>query len=1086
MVVRLTHGKKRDTQDYTYPALGRSFSLTGVAAGLRKALRLTVPDKIPYVLQGQAATLSQNQPAWTSAPSYSLTEGTAYNNQAVPVSAGGAFITLAWVSGTVGGVYTTTKPGWITFSAASATPTVSFSGHVDANDVTGMILSATANGQTVNSSAGILTVSAVPSAGLSIVYSASEGYATENGLVNGPAPRYYGNPSNTQMWYESAYATKDGTIIEAFTGTHSTINNNRVGEFIPSVSGGAGYMDEVFPNNDSANGVSGYDNKAYCYFDAIDSLVVFPSGAFDRSISDVNGSAWKYAYYNATDPYTAPTAPSQPPLNRPQLHSSNTGSGTYGPSLIYVPPAQIPAYENRVGYFNYHCAYSQQFDCAVLIGGAQGSSPTQAGYLYLTILVPSKIISSSITPRYYAIQRSTNGLATDGSAAITATGRAGICFLNNHVYWIGGKDPSGANSPRMYRSDITRILTASDPVAEPFVMERMPDYPGPGFVAGALTADPYAGTLTLINEFGLYLYDTASGSWQTLTSQFTEYASAFGSDPFISFPHAAFVDYRGTTQLRKTYFFGGWNTVDALGTAQFNDRHGKVRSIKTTRTVDVEYLNVQARHPENDATTLGTAGIGPLRSTKHTGLIVNGDYLYLWSGDWDDAYPVNSNTASGYKAEGTISQNGRQEIWRTQISDARDTGTATWRMVSNAYAEYPWTGSAGYYAGTTKGPFQPDGLGMFADSSGQMWMGPCDVGYNDLDGFEIAGQKTTYAAMYKWTQPGSNATGYGDPDVALGNGWTLPNQSRLQIAGTGTAGVDYDAGLESGSGCIGWGRPNKGPAYDASDNKARVVSVSSGGSQGARTFSISVYSFNCTADGTGKHIWTRQTVSGVPIQQMGGPPQAITTGVNTGWGAGGIGNTCQIGRTLYFSLMVQYTVNDGSGNYTTSVRNSGQIIAVNLDTFPAASSVSYVPLPEKMNWWLRSWDGPDARAAAIHGPTGTFITPGQYRSMVAVGTKLVIGPDRWIKIGTDPWACAYDTARQIWTTSQAPTNSDFPNTLMGMVAVPSLGEAWLCGTPSGGDFDAATAATYGWYDPNTYYNQTGQWTGRRIVRFKVN
>jgi hypothetical protein len=58
MVVRLTHGKKRDLVTYTYQALGRAFSLTGIAATLKKGWRMVVPDKIPYLLQGQQASFS--------------------------------------------------------------------------------------------------------------------------------------------------------------------------------------------------------------------------------------------------------------------------------------------------------------------------------------------------------------------------------------------------------------------------------------------------------------------------------------------------------------------------------------------------------------------------------------------------------------------------------------------------------------------------------------------------------------------------------------------------------------------------------------------------------------------------------------------------------------------------------------------------------------------------------------------------------------------------------------------------------------------------------------------------------------------
>lgn len=90
-------------------------------------------------------------PAWSLPPTFTVQEG-ATGTFNLPVSvAGGGVITLAWVG-------PGSKPAWVTLNNG-ATPSISFSGaQVDANDITGMVIAATANGQTTNSAAGSITV----------------------------------------------------------------------------------------------------------------------------------------------------------------------------------------------------------------------------------------------------------------------------------------------------------------------------------------------------------------------------------------------------------------------------------------------------------------------------------------------------------------------------------------------------------------------------------------------------------------------------------------------------------------------------------------------------------------------------------------------------------------------------------------------------------------------------------------------------------------------------------------------------------------------------------------------------------------
>lgn len=92
-------------------------------------------------------------PTWTSLPTFSdLVAGQPAGPFALGVTTvNGAFITLAWVGPGA-------QPGWVNLVSGVA-PTIEFDGtQTDQDDLSGVIISATANGQTVNSSAGSITV----------------------------------------------------------------------------------------------------------------------------------------------------------------------------------------------------------------------------------------------------------------------------------------------------------------------------------------------------------------------------------------------------------------------------------------------------------------------------------------------------------------------------------------------------------------------------------------------------------------------------------------------------------------------------------------------------------------------------------------------------------------------------------------------------------------------------------------------------------------------------------------------------------------------------------------------------------------
>jgi hypothetical protein len=914
-------------------------------------------------------------------------------------------------------------------------------------------------------------------------YSGSEGYLNATGSSGGPFPRvnYAGGG---QMYYESAYVTKDGTLIEAFTGEHGTFNN-RVGEYNPNTK----TMVEVFVNDFAATGVGGYDNLNYLYFDAIDSLVVFPRGVFDRTISNINGSAWKYVW-----PGT-----SQPPGGRPSIHSTNPASN----ALIYVPSGSLASYEVAMGYFNVHSAYSKQFDTAVIIGGGLGGSPPSV-YM-LTIFVPSRYASPSTVPRYTAIHRQLSAAEAkdpvSGSWAVFSYGRACCKFLNDYVYWCGGIDPGGTDRPYLYRSNIANILNAADPTAASFVIERKADCPV-SFNSGAMTADPYSNTLTVFNDFGVYLYDVNADVWSTITAQLPEYVSAFATtSPYIRFPHADFVDYCGSTQHRKTFFFGGWNGNDSGQSGDppattMIDRYQKARSIKVSRSLTPTYLTTEFINPETGLAQAST----PFDGIKHQSLYQygtgSGARVQLWSGDWGSGYPLNVSGANpGYKVESvgdTGWSSGRQEIYRADIGPAAlATGKASFRLVHNGYAGYPWNGSAASFPAAQKGPWAPDAMGQIIDKRGKFWMGPiCGADQSTYvnPAWEAAGQQgLTYGAMFQYSDPvGTNNTGYGNPNVPLGTGWTLPSQDRLRHSDTpGTLGVDYDVG--DSADFYGWGRSHaSSTVYDANNDKIYLLSVRL--NFATRQFGVNVYGLDLdpahyAANGN-KYKWTASGWNYKNIRQFGGPSDNQYASLNS-FAAGSMNvATHMIGRRVYFVALWLYgtpqnglVANNQDGNVTRA-----HLMSIDVDN---PSDIQWIPFPQNQNWLLRMWDGPDAWAASDrvtwNPPFGAWpATPAQNRSIMCVGNKLVLGPDvAGTKIGVDPWIQVYDTTKKQWSSWNPPQDHDWPSTLFSAFAVPELSEVWLAGNLISTGDDKTFRNLHGLHDPPSN-------AGRRVVRFKVN
>lgn len=943
-----------------------------------------------------------------------------------------------------------------------------------------------------------------PPAELTLSAASDEGYAI--------------SPLN-QAW-QSAFTTKAGVIIDRGEGAHGIQDDNSHRIFDPSLAyGSRSYYARTRstygapPSNYPVGGRpwTQYDNVHYLYCPRLDLLGI------PTSLYSPTEDSFPFAYRNEDQSAALINVTSGLSTSGDGLYLgwSNDEGVTPGYSPIGTHAGAIIAGWNGsvltegpavFPYGNPAQAWSSMLDAGVAIGGVPGGGDSNPAP-YMWFYAPAK--NYGVTSKEYLFYQKTLPALVEGAQPYKVKTRDACCFVGEYVYWVGGSTLGNVGGvwiwdAHFFRMKVTPHLYSGNwnqSVADPMfssgegAIERLPDCPV-SVELGLLRHDPHANALLLFGRGGTFIFDLRTLTWSAdvTPSAYLATYSGKGALPFACV--GDYIDTQPSGQVFRKFYWRAGLSIDAA-TA---DNKKKWWSAKLQRPADdVSYLNVEARNPENDSATWGAAGGGPfVAGMKHQKIFEKDGYLYLMGGDWSDGYPLSlESPPSGYKTEPINSatlDNCRQEIWRCSVADAVSTGTATWRMVGNAYAHYPYVSALGrgYYNSFERGPMMPDGLQAFVDNSGQIWQGPCDDYYDYLYGLEISGQRNTYAPMFKWLtpeqrvalgQPVTNVvatTGAGINGVALGNGYSLPNQDRIMRPSyPGVEGTDYDTGLGAG-GSYGWGRPNAGPAFDATDNKARVVSVGLNHLSSPMTYVISVFAFNCTAV-AGKHNWERTNIT-IPYYLLGGPSPSVLHSIALY--SGGIGNTCQIGRKIYFSFLRHYVVTDNSGNVsveggTKNVLKKASIVVLDIDNL-TSSGVSTIPLPESSPWWIRHFDGPDS------DPGANVLTPGQYRSMVAVGTKLIVGPDRFTKIGVDPWLNVYDTATKTWTTFHPPTGNDWPNSLFALTPVPSLGEVWLIGCATGGDSPAAADPVEyaGLHDWRASANG-GLYPGRRIVRFKV-
>lgn len=347
------------------------------------------------------------------------------------------------------------------------------------------------------------------------------------------------------MYWQSAFTTISGTLIEWGTGDHNTYGDNGVREYDPIAKS----QTYVYPNNNGARDVTQYDNLHYWYIPRIDSLVIPSRGQYARaSRSWVRGESF-----------------------------SSKVVGTGSTDLIRpLSGADVNALQSS---YNAHQAWSAQHDAGVVIGGCQGCEKNARPYIW--ICAPGSGLG--ISPQPYAVfQRSLSSVG--GVAPNLSNGRDGCSFLGDYVYWIGGtRSDTTEEVPYFFRMDIRPHLTNTSAALQ---IERLPDAPA-GFKMGLLRADPYNNALLCVTDKGVFAYDVSGRSWIVVTPSgyVSDYAGFPGNGYMPRGCLGDFIDVAGGQSLRRFYWRPGDNTSWSYDGTETNvDRmKRRFRSIKLER-----------------------------------------------------------------------------------------------------------------------------------------------------------------------------------------------------------------------------------------------------------------------------------------------------------------------------------------------------------------------------------------------------------------------------------------------------------------------------------------------------------------------
>jgi hypothetical protein len=356
--------------------------------------------------------------------------------------------------------------------------------------------------------------------------------------------------SPQQMFWQSSYVTKDGTLIEWGTGDHGLLSDNGVREFDPAT----GTQSYVYPNNNGTRDVQQYDNLFYVYVPRIDSLVI--SG--------------RHQYHRASGTW----------LSGSLLNNGRNVIGTGTNDLMY--PLTSFWVEGFQSSFNAHQAWSAQHDCGVCISGGLGGDLLARSKIW--IMAPSRGFGSYAQP--YVIFERTLPPSAGGAAPNKIGGRDGCCFAGDYVYWVGGSE-SGYRSmetSHFFRMRITPHLTST---TQTLAIERLPDAPK-AFQFALLRYDPHANSLLCITNVGIFAFDITNWSWIDVTPQ--GYRDDYAAPPTKGLlPYGCmgdFVESRNGRTLRKFIWRPGMNhgwDYDYGGSNQ-ERMYNRFRAISLTRS----------------------------------------------------------------------------------------------------------------------------------------------------------------------------------------------------------------------------------------------------------------------------------------------------------------------------------------------------------------------------------------------------------------------------------------------------------------------------------------------------------------------
>lgn len=553
-------------------------------------------------------------PSWSSPPSFSnLMEGVS-STQNLPVTvSNGAVITVTWVGpGTIAPTVGATYP-WISLQSGTI-PTITFT-NPPAATVSGVVISALANGQTVSSATvgnGSVNVTAQTTSTLSI------NYALETTSL---IPL----PNGAQLW-NSAFTTIHGTLLDAFEGSHTVTVCNGLREYnpgstsitlpngltIPSKS-----QIEVYPNNNQTGNptdIGAYDNLYYHYIPAIDSFW-FSGGQFSRATKTwITGGEKPDWGLDFRDPINYPNG---------VPNAEDVGNKSFGttPLCVIRPLNELDtdpsSRQEYLDAFNPHNAWSADLNCGIRIGGSSGGASQNYNVGPIYFIAPSKNFADTAAyPQPYVVWARRDYPATvGGNSPVTFSGRDGACFAGEYVYWVGGSWFNAPSSPQarnwFYRMKVT-----------PHLVNRSASFSGEGRIealplapfAATLTVlkyDPFSETLCYITEYGIAVFDLATFAWTTIPSdKWSQYISNFLPNPRdIPFGNLGdFIDRVGvsTKEVVRKYMWRPGVSDKFLNDAPGDPKDQSTKVAERTRSV--HSLEV-VRSPQNWATRSTAPGV---------------------------------------------------------------------------------------------------------------------------------------------------------------------------------------------------------------------------------------------------------------------------------------------------------------------------------------------------------------------------------------------------------------------------------------------------------------------------------------------